>query len=458
MKIKEGSIAIGIWKGRKDIDSKELSDRLRDLTVSWLRFGYKNKVFEGETEYDIIEEARANGFSYCLLIPYGNILVERWVPNTWGEDVFSLSLESFKNNNNFILASSNGQSDCTVELINIELWESAGRPDLNSFCKKSNGEGQQMDHILPLPKTFLNGWINLNLNDLVKWPEIKDFIISRDLEAPSELKDNIPHDVGTFINSLENQTKNSRKGVFLWNLESYEDVEEKPENFKVPVGTLFSVTAGFKPNRILETHGFDSDTKMVFYDYSSKALEVRKMIVNEWDGIDFPLFCRKLMKAFPHPETFYQLWSDVTPDTLNWDDMDDMWENELKRWGGAENFHSHWQKYRSLTHIYVRCDLWSQRERLIELMGKSNSEIIWWSNAFFTIYGNWKYDIPERKQAFQEWMTALSNKNRDLVIYGSDHINTSLSGLNVEEYINLVKGIDSNELNPLRLAKVEIRM
>ena len=42
---------------------------------------------------------------------------------------------------------------------------------------------------------------------------------------------------------------------------------------------------------------------MVFFDYSPNALEVRKFILDEWNGRDFPSFCERIFEAFPAPET-----------------------------------------------------------------------------------------------------------------------------------------------------------
>ena len=52
------------------------------------------------------------------------------------------------------------------------------------------------------------------------------------------------------------------------------------------------MAASFKPNMILNTFGFDEDTEVVFYDYSKQALAFKKMLLQHWDGQDYPKFLR----------------------------------------------------------------------------------------------------------------------------------------------------------------------
>ena len=149
-----------------------------------------------------------------------------------------------------------------------------------------------------------------------------------------------------FLDSIDDQVKDSRKGVFLFNLESYQDVVERPDNFTPPVSSLYSVAAGFKPNMMLHTLGFDNSTRMVFFDYSTTALEMRKVINTEWDGEDFPRFVRYLMKQFPPGEVFYQLWAGLSPDEIAWDDLEQLWRNEIDKWGGEAAIKKHWMAFR----------------------------------------------------------------------------------------------------------------
>ncbi len=131
---------------------------------------------------------------------------------------------------------------------------------------------------------------------------------------PEDAHPDLGNDQVAFLNMVQPQTTGARNGVFLWNIEAYADIETPRDDFKPPLTSLYSVAAGFKPNRILHTHGWDTSTRVVYFDYSPNALEIKKYMVDHWDGEDFPEFVDRLFDVFPHPETFYQLWDDLTPD------------------------------------------------------------------------------------------------------------------------------------------------
>ncbi|MCA9265019.1 MAG: hypothetical protein KDA60_14265 [Planctomycetales bacterium] len=261
-----------------------------------------------------------------------------------------------------------------------------------------------------------------------------------------------------FLDVIGAQASRARRGVFLWNIESYEDIETAPEGFPASVSTLYSVAAGFKSNRILQTHGFDDATKVVFFDYSQVALDVKRCLVEEWDGKDFPSFVRYLFERFPHPETFYQLWDNKNPDDVEWHDIERVCERELQRWGGADSFQDHWSAYRRLEHQYVCCNLLEDASNLIGCMDDRPGAIIWWSNAFFTMYGNWYYTVAHRKQAYDYWVKQLAERNPGLYLLGADVNNTSVNCVRAGDYWEQYRQQGGDVLRPCRVYQTAIRM
>jgi hypothetical protein len=196
----------------------------------------------------------------------------------------------------------------------------------------------------------------------------------------------------------------------------------------------------------------------VYFDYSPNALEVKKCIVEQWDGDDFPHFIRYLFKAYPHPETFYQLWEDLTPDDVNWDDINELWQRELDRWGGARILRDHWQRYRDLRHEYLHCDVLTDSSALVKKMDNETGAIIWWSNAFFTVYGNWFYTSDERKLAYDRWIEQIASINPHLWLLGSDYNNISVNAVQAGEYCVEYQRSEGSCLVPCRLCETQIRM
>jgi hypothetical protein len=261
-----------------------------------------------------------------------------------------------------------------------------------------------------------------------------------------------------FLDSIDDQVKDSRKGVFLFNLESYQDAIEHPDNFNPPITSLYSVAAGFKPNMMLHALGFDHSTRMVFFDYSATALEMRKVINTEWDGEDFPRFVRYLMKQFPPGEVFYQLWAGLSADEIAWDDLEQLWHNEIEKWGGESVFKQHWTAFRDIRHEYVNCNLLTDRDGLLAAIDNRPNAAIWWSNAFFTIYSNWLYTADQRKAIYDSWLQQLAARNPDIYVYGSDYNNINVNHIRVGEYLEQYLTEGDNCLKPGRFFKHEIRL
>jgi hypothetical protein len=261
-----------------------------------------------------------------------------------------------------------------------------------------------------------------------------------------------------FLNMVQPQTSGARDGVFLWNIEAYDDIEEPREDFQSPLTSLYTVAAGFKPNRILQTHGWDSGSRVVYFDYSLKALEIRKYMVDHWDGVDFPRFVERLFEVFPHPGTFYQLWDGLTPDEVDPADIRRMWQRELERWGSAQQFADHWRGYRELAHEYVGCNILTDPAPLFERIVAQPNAVIWWSNAFFTMYGNWFYTLDQRSRVYEDWIEQIARFNPDLFLFGSDYNNVNVNSVRAAEYWAAYRRAGSNCLVPCRLSKTEIRM
>jgi hypothetical protein len=231
------------------------------------------------------------------------------------------------------------------------------------------------------------------------------------------------------LTAVAEQVSNARRGVFVWNLESYADVRTRPEGLQTPISAVYAVAAGLKPNFILHSMGFSASTRMVYFDYSAHALRVKQFLLEEWDGTDYPRFLQRVFATFPHPEYYYQLWDDVTPDTLDWNEMERLWAEEVQVWGGADAIRGHWERYRQLRHEFVECDLLTQPQELLARIDVRPGSVIWWSNAFFTTYSNWFYSADERWRFYERWVLELGRRAPDAFLYGADPENSAVAAI-----------------------------
>jgi hypothetical protein len=196
---------------------------------------------------------------------------------------------------------------------------------------------------------------------------------------------------------------------------------------------VYCVAAGFKPYRILHTHRFDADTRVVLFDYSSRALEFRRRLLREWDGTDYPAFLQQSFRDSP-PDTYFQLWAGKKPGEVDQSDVVMLWKAETDRWGGEEAFQKHWNRCRSLPHEFVLCDLLANPQALCERLKPDPSAVLWWSNAFFTIYANWLFTIAERRERYSRFIQGVACRAPAAFLYGADHVNSSVNSIRADEY------------------------
>ncbi len=405
-----------------------LVGKLRDLTISWSRYDYRGRILEAATTEGVLEQAAGHGYHWCLVQGAGNIILERWQAD--GGARFDESVAAWIAERDFLAV---GHDHWL--LVDVRRWEELDRPEIDRTIVDD-------EHCLSLARANPRR-LGQHLGD-----GIRSF---------SHGESGLDPRIGEFLHEVQRQVLNADRGVFLWNLEPYDDVRNPPRGFEPPITTLYSVAAGFKPNMILESLGFDARTRVVFFDYSARALEVKRLLLEEWDGRDFPAFLPRLVRKMPSHSAHYHLWDGATPETLDPRAAERAWEHELEAWGGEREFEEHWSRYRRLRHEFVHCNVLGDVAGLLALIEPERSAAIWWSNAFFTVWGNWLFDATERKHRYERWIDELARRNPDLLLYGSDFSNSSVNDVQAAEYRDLLREAACDELVPLVVNACEIR-
>ena len=95
---------------------------------------------------------------------------------------------------------------------------------------------------------------------------------------------------------------------------------------------------------------------------------------------------------------------------------------------------------------------------LFKQIAEESNAIIWWSNAFFTVYGNWFYTLDQRRQMYDNWIEQMTRLNPVLYLFGSDYNNVNVNSVRALEYWDAYQRAGSSCLIPCRLSKTEIRM
>jgi hypothetical protein len=497
----DDEVILGLVHPARVTGCSRLTAKYRDLTITWARYSYHGPIIEDSSIDHILDVATSRGARYCILLAYGQVLQEQWLPGAKASAGTDLVSERFRENGIFVAGRILTDSadwyglDRRCLLIDLKLYSEFGRP----LFAGSSGEIPMLPNALPLfsgdklvelepasgsvkSDPRLPGWrliseslrrgipvlaieraLGTPVLDLAPEDDRNATSFSRYLDGKIDLyardisDSTLTPDQITFLNGVSAQARKARRGVFLFNIEPYTDVDIPPASPWGPVSTIYSVAAGFKSNRILQTHGFDKNTRVVFFDYSPNALEIRKTMLAEWDGRNFPRFVKYLFRRHPHPDNFYQLWNDKLPDQIHRSELDSFWQREMQRFGGEEEFAKNWNACRALTHDFICCDILRCPQVLTEQMVPQKNAVIWFSNAPFTVYSNWHHTLEQRKQFYEDFISRLAKRVPDILLYGADYTNTSVNCISAFQYWKRYRAANHDALCPLPLNQYQIR-
>lgn len=459
--------------------------RLRDLSLSWARFGYQGPVIEAADPARILDETIERGFHYCLLLALGTILDENWYPAHWARRDVHRALDELMDDGDFLAAGRPvdvSQASLPIDdrclLVNLKRYASSGRPFLagarpvpKNGVRSGDVPGERVsssvshtgtDAVRMTFRTFDSASAEAVVDLLSRSGDASGVVpylgghIAKISASEIMTSPGLTAPQRRLLAKVRGQVNGAKRGVFPWNLESYDDVDLPPQGFESPLNTVYCVAAGFKPYRIVQTHGYGCDTRVVLFDYSERALEFRQRLLDEWDGVDYPAFLRRAFGEMP-PDTYFQLWADLAPDQVAPSDLDQLWKAETDRWGGEKAFHEHWTLCRALPHEFVVCDLLEDPAPLLERIRSEPAAVIWWSNAFFTIYSNWLLTIAGRRQRYEKFIKGLAEAAPDLYLYGADHMNSSVNSIRADEYALLLSRDKGDGLIPAQFHRLQIR-
>ncbi len=443
-------LVVGVLDTAGRTGDPDLEQKLRDFTLSCCRFDYKGPILESGSVDDLLAEASQGGARYCLVQSWGYAMVRYGNRERAIHTNLIKALAEWLPGKDFLVAGRLTEGggrrpglDDLAFVVDLETYRNLGRPRFTPTagagappslpgCGLVAASLEDGKPVLGVGETWRHCGYDLRPRNAAEIAAIRRFS-GTGIFGYDGSTDGIPlsEDWKGFLDYVHLQAKHAKRGVFLGNFESYEDVET-PRDFQGPVSSLYAVAAGFKANRILHTHGFDRRTRMVVFDYSPLALDLRKILVEEWNGTDLPAFVERI--AGRVPDAFYQLWGNLwatQPGFLDMEMVRGIWAKELRTWGGEEAFQEHWARYRQIPHGYVHCDLFGDPEPLLEVLGTGPREVMWWSNAFHSVNSVWFYPRQERHRIYRQWLADIAAINPDLLLYGTDVENLDLGGTRI---------------------------
>jgi hypothetical protein len=439
-------LILGVLDTSQRIVAPGIAARTRSWTLDAARFKHAGEIVEDADLGFLLARARGAGGRYCLVQAYGHVLAEQWHhEGAVEQDGLSVLRQWFPGR--CAVAAARHRPDGSPEgscwMVDLRRWEEAGRPDLATAA-------------LPdFPAAFYRGALHLRPEEPAAAAELAGWLAAGGENGGAG--EGLDPSARSYLRGLRELVANLPRGVFVWNIEPYTDVDALPPGFRGPLSALYTVAAGLKPNRLLETHGFTAATRVVVFDYSAPGLRYRRLLAEEWDGRDYPSFLRRLFARLPPGEAYYCLWHGQTPETLDWDVVAKRWRQEVDAWGGENALARHWERYRRLSHRYVQVNLLADRGPLLAELEDDASSAIWWSNAFFSLVSNWLHSAAERRELYRCFLAELAQRAPRLWLYGASSDNVGVNHVQAEGYQRWFREHGGDELAPGRLQGREMR-
>lgn len=436
----------GVLDVRDRLRDAALGERCRELTFAWSRWSYAGPMIEHSDPDQVLALAAERGVRYCLVQACGHLVIETLRPKGAAAPELVELLIAALGDDAWLVGrkvSAHAIHDACW-LVDLQRWQARGRPHLQRDAQQpwlslATGESNSDGITDSPPQALLRG------RDLEPQREAHAQALS---QSPAQVDTTqLQPPLGEFVASLARTLDQCQRGVFIWNLEPYDDVHVEDTHVKQaqPLRSLYCVAAGFKPNAILRSHGYTADTDVVFFDYSGEALAFRQLLIEHWDGYDLPSF---LLPRLNPAETHYWLRSTARGQMPQREELEQLWTRELQDWGGADAFAGHWNATRRLRHRFVQVDLLQAPETALG-MPPDGPSLVWWSNAFSSVHALWHLRHAERLHAFSRWIDVIAERCPQAWLLGADANNCPVGGIQAAAYASLLSAWQGGMHEPL---------
>jgi hypothetical protein len=183
------------------------------------------------------------------------------------------------------------------------------------------------------------------------------------------------------------------------------------------LGSIYCVAAGFKPIQLMTQCGWTAQTRMVYFDYSKSALDFKRWLVENWDGIDYPGAVNTYITTVdPSFRPVWHVGQDQTPE----------WEKTIAVFGGQEAWLELWNKYSKLEHRYIQTNLFDDKSELIkDISSHRDNNLIWFSNSFYTEACLMNFSPAALDKLYKSFIEELEVNSDSIQICGLTNAGTS---------------------------------
>ena len=141
--MKTDQMVLGVLDISETMSDSLVADKYRDLTISWSRYDYRGELIEDTSVNAILDRAGMLGYRWCLILPYGHVIAERWRPEHWRGPDFASALRDRMDHDDFLVAGSIRADDDAwfgfenqCVLVNLDMYQQLGAPSFDSVCEQ----------------------------------------------------------------------------------------------------------------------------------------------------------------------------------------------------------------------------------------------------------------------------------------------------------------------------------
>src|SRR6056300_129955 len=289
------------------------------------------KIVEGTSIDQIIIKASKLEIEWLLIVSYGH----RFLNNQVIKDIYQSSIERDSKITGHILQvkyskDKIGKDEYLLHpqclYLNLKTWKNIGSPEFGEPITSKilkhipiRSEDNFHDNYTPFwlkpnSKTleyegFLDtGWnlINTALNNGIEihsFPEeiknSKSYLypetnyeslydaLSNTVEEDTYMESIKDLDNSKYVYFSETSFKHHQGRNYIFNTEELGkiDIEDFKQNTNLK--TIYTAASGFKFLELLVTQQWNSNTEIIFFDYSKPTLYLKRKLIEEWDGVDY---------------------------------------------------------------------------------------------------------------------------------------------------------------------------
>ena len=440
---------VGIYDNTQFSQHLTRAQKFKEITEFFTRFKYFGPIIVEKSVNAVLDKALDYDVDYCIVQSVGHIImeasffshIENWIEKRNFFVTGHIIDKNKKNKNNPKGDEGYYGLHKQCMLVNLDYYKKFDKPVFGQketkeeIVLKAKRHAKDIhDDYTPLSLSpteestictpLVDGWnfINTSLaNGLTVYnfhPKIRN--VKQYLYPNSSASE-----LSSQLNWINNIVEYAPTCVFFWNTENYTDL--KYLDLK-PIDKLYCVAASFKPNMILNKFGFNESTEVVFFDYSKQSLAFKKLLVQEWDGEDYPAFLDWAYSKFKFNET-----GGAGTETMT---RSELWQREISWWGSEKDIKEHWDRYKKLKHDYVYVDICEKPERVTSKITGVGNEVIWWSNAFHTVNAQYLRGLAGVRDCYETWTKQIAEKNSNIWILGKDYLDRPVEGKQIKEYLN----------------------